>query len=509
MTSSKLIISNTAVTYFMSLFSAFVSLFTTRWVLQELGESDFGLYSVVGSLIVVLVFLSTKLSSGVARFYAYEIGRKDSNKVKQFFNTAFSINVLFAVIFVFVAYFLGEILIENFLNIPPQRLQTSVYVLRMSILSTGFSLISTPFVAMFVAKQNFMELATIAILQTLLVFGGVFILRYIAGDKLMIYSIIISLIYITIYSVQIIRASIVYNECRVSRKMLFNKSQIKSLVSFSFWNILADLGHLFRTQGTSILTNLFFSTNGNAALSVANSISSQSSALTNSLSRALSPAIISSVGSNDNERALKMSLIAPKIAVVLMLFFSVPFIVEINNILYLWLGDAPAKTNVLAICMIIMYIVEKTTLGQDILLQARGTIAKSQTLVAISYSLAVIIAYIMIRLNVGIISIGLACLFSMLIARISIIYCARQITGLTFFLWVKTLIFPTSVLFLLLFFISYMVTVCIDASIYRLLLNLLINVVSTICLSFYILFDKLIRNQIISIIKKTVLKTNT
>ncbi|WP_221659308.1 MATE family efflux transporter [Bacteroides salyersiae] len=496
MSSNKLIVSNTAITYFRTLFSAFISLFTTRWVLQELGESDFGLYSVVGALISVLVFLSAKLSNGVARFYAYEIGKQDMYKVKQYFNTAFSINIFFAIIFIFIALFLGELLIEHFLNIPPQRLQSSIYVLRMSILSTSFSLVSTPFVAMFTARQNFLELAVISILQTLLTFCGVYMLRYISGDKLLLYSIIISLVYVIVYSIQIIRGSIIYHECRISKKLLYNRCLVKSLVSFSFWNILADLGHLLRTQGISILTNLFFSTSGNAALGVANSISNQSSALTNSLSSALSPAIISSVGSNDNERALKMSLIAPKVAIVLMFFFSIPFVTEINNILTLWLGRVPQDTNVLATCMVIMYVIEKTTLGQDILLQAKGTIAKSQTLVSISYLSTILFAYIMISLNIGIMSIGLACIFSMLLARISIIYCSQQLSGLTFVLWIKTLIFPACILFLFLFLISFLITVCMDASIYRLLLNLAINAITTLSLSLYILFDKEIRDQI-------------
>ena len=318
----------------------------------------------------------------------------------------------------------------------------------------------------------------------------------------MLYSTIISLIYVVIYSIQIVRGSIIYRECRISRKFLFNRRPVKSLVSFSFWNILADLGHLLRTQGISILTNLFFSTSGNAALGVANSISNQSSALTNSLSSALSPAIISCVGSNDHERALKMSLIAPKVAIVLMLFFSVPFITEINNILSLWLGHVPKDTNVLAICMIVMYVIEKTTLGQDILLQAKGIIAKAQTLVALSYLLTIVLAYVMISLGMGIISIGLACVFSMLLARTSVIYCAQQLEGLTFVLWIRTLIFPACILFLLLFLLSFLITICMDASIYRLILNLTVNAIATLCLSFYIFFDRMIRDRIIDFFNK-------
>lgn len=72
---NKLIASNTIVTYSRTILNVFLSLYSTRWVLQELGENDFGLYSLVGSLLIVLVFLSEKIINGVSRFYAYEIGR--------------------------------------------------------------------------------------------------------------------------------------------------------------------------------------------------------------------------------------------------------------------------------------------------------------------------------------------------------------------------------------------------------------------------------------------------
>ena len=54
-----------------------VSLFSACWVLEALGQSDFGLYGVVGSVILIITFLNGGLSVGVGRFYAYSIGRKD------------------------------------------------------------------------------------------------------------------------------------------------------------------------------------------------------------------------------------------------------------------------------------------------------------------------------------------------------------------------------------------------------------------------------------------------
>lgn len=45
-----------------------VSLYTSRVVLQVLGETDFGIYNVVGSIVVLFSFLNYALSTATQRF---------------------------------------------------------------------------------------------------------------------------------------------------------------------------------------------------------------------------------------------------------------------------------------------------------------------------------------------------------------------------------------------------------------------------------------------------------
>ena len=65
---------NTVVSYSRSLLALFLGLFSARWVLEALGQDDFGLYGVVGSLLVSISFLTVSLSGSVSRFYAFAIG---------------------------------------------------------------------------------------------------------------------------------------------------------------------------------------------------------------------------------------------------------------------------------------------------------------------------------------------------------------------------------------------------------------------------------------------------
>lgn len=60
---NKRIVKNTLYLYIRMLLVMVVSLFTVRIVLQALGQVDYGLYNVVGGIVVMFSFLSHVLSS--------------------------------------------------------------------------------------------------------------------------------------------------------------------------------------------------------------------------------------------------------------------------------------------------------------------------------------------------------------------------------------------------------------------------------------------------------------
>lgn len=60
----------------------FISLYTSRIVLSELGASDFGIYNIVGGVVVLFVFINNAIPT--QRFLTFELGRKDLIQLKKF-----------------------------------------------------------------------------------------------------------------------------------------------------------------------------------------------------------------------------------------------------------------------------------------------------------------------------------------------------------------------------------------------------------------------------------------
>ena len=74
---NKRIARNTLMLYFRMILLMGVSLYTSRIVLEVLGVEDFGIYNIVGGIVVMFGFLNTAMSTATQRFLSFELGQRN------------------------------------------------------------------------------------------------------------------------------------------------------------------------------------------------------------------------------------------------------------------------------------------------------------------------------------------------------------------------------------------------------------------------------------------------
>lgn len=75
------VLKNSGYLYFSMGLSMFVSLYSTRLILNALGSSDFGIFCIIGGAIGMLGFLNAAMSTTTQRFINYAEGEgKPENK---------------------------------------------------------------------------------------------------------------------------------------------------------------------------------------------------------------------------------------------------------------------------------------------------------------------------------------------------------------------------------------------------------------------------------------------
>lgn len=77
---NKRIAKNTLMLYFRMPLMMAVSLYTSRIVLDTLGETDYGIYNVVGGFVTMFALVSGAMTTATQRFLSYAIGEGKKEK---------------------------------------------------------------------------------------------------------------------------------------------------------------------------------------------------------------------------------------------------------------------------------------------------------------------------------------------------------------------------------------------------------------------------------------------
>jgi O-antigen/teichoic acid export membrane protein len=468
--------------------SAGFTLFASRWVLDALGQTDFGLYSLVGSVIVFIIFLNSVMSGSASRFYSLSIGRGDSQELTNWFNAAFGLHAGLATILVLLGWPLGEWVVSNWLTVPADRQSTCLWVFRVSLVSAFVNMVSVPFVGMFYARQRIAELAVWGLLQTFLVFCLGYSIGFFQGDRLMAYSIGMVGILVVIQSIQVGRAIKLFPECIPDRRRCFDLGRVRRIASFAGWNLIGTAGSLLRDQGTAILLNLNYGPRMNAAYGVATQVSAQTNQLASAMLGAFTPEITAREGRGERGGMLSLAHQASKFGTILVMLFAIPLMIEMDFVLRLWLHDPPAYAAGFCRFMLATFLVERTTTGLMIALNAKGAIAAYQITVGGGLLLTLPLAWILVRWTGIPTSVGAAILFTMVGVSLGRAFWAAKHLESSIGGWLKGVVLPCLVVGTLSALAGGTLHAGMEDSIPRLLLVGVLSGFATLCGAWYIAF---------------------
>lgn len=412
MSPNKRIFLNIVATYGRSLFAAAVGIFSSRWIFLAFGEVDFGLFAVVGSIIAFITFFNGVLGSSITRFYAYAIGeaRKMDDEsgrrhVCEWFNTALSVHTVVPLVLMLIGYPIGIYAIYHWLQIPPERVAACVWVFRISLVTAFAGMVSIPFVSLYTAYQDIVELSLYGVVNSVLVFMTSYWLMSVESDRLVVYALAMMLIHAGIPIIQVVRAFCKYRVCRIDFSAWWNGMRNKKLFSFAGWQFFGNCGAMMRAQACTMLTNVYFGPRLNAAYGISNTVLGQTGSLTNALIGAFTPAITSEEGAGDRCRMISYAWRSSRYGTYLLLLFLTPLSLEINEVLRLWLRNPPEWTSVLCLVAFIETVFNKMTVGQQLAIAAQGRIALYQATLGTIMIAAFPLAWVFILLGCGPVSV--------------------------------------------------------------------------------------------------------
>ena len=369
------VIKNTGWLYAKMGITMFISLWVTRLILQSLGASDFGIYSIVGGAVAMLGFFNAALSTATVRFMAYAEGQSDQKRKITIFNVSTALHLGIAAMMVVVLFAAAFAFFNGILNIPADRMNASYVVYGSLVSGVFFNICRVPYDAVINSHEHMKFYAILGIVESLLKLLVAFACVYTSKDKLVVYGVLMAIIPMVSYFASRGFCKRQYSECVFKPRAYWNMKDMREMLSFASWNLSISVTSMISSYGTGIVLNHFFGTLLNAAYGIAQQLNGQLMTFSSNMLKAVVPVITKSEGSGQRAAMLNRSTIACKYSYLILAIFAIPFILEADFILNIWLKDVPEWAVLFSRLNLIQSLILQLTVAYMASLHAEGNIS--------------------------------------------------------------------------------------------------------------------------------------
>lgn len=394
MSTANRVIKNTGFLYAKMAITVFISLYTTRLILNSLGASDFGIFNIVGGAISMLGFLNAAMAGATQRFMSYSEGEGDREKQKKIFNISIVLHALISLLVVLVLLVAGTFFFDGILNIPADRRFAAQVIYGSLIVSTAFTVMSVPYDAVMNAHENMKYYALIGIFESLLKLAVAFVCVYTAFDRLIVYGLLMAAIPLITLTIMRLYCHRHYAECVLAPKRYWDKAVAKEMTGFAGWNFLTSAASMIGQYGLGIVLNMFHGTIANAAQGIANQISGQLGAFGSSIKKALNPVISKSAGGGNEALMKQSSITGTKITFFVVTVLFVPVMVDIHFVLIAWLKVPPTYSVEFCLLLLVYNTIQNLTLFIPQAIAAVGNIKGSSIYNSVLSLAPIVLSYI-------------------------------------------------------------------------------------------------------------------
>lgn len=498
----KRIAKNTVMLYIRMIVIMIVSLYTTRVVLNVLGETDYGIYNIVGSVVVSMVFIRNSSMSATQRFLSYEIGLKERGNVSNVFSASMVLHLKFIVLIVLLLETIGLWFLNNVLDIPDERVLAANIVYQLSIITFCFNLARIPYNAVIISFENMNVYAVLSIVEALLKLALVFVLKYLTADKLILYGVLVLLITFIVNSLYIRYCRRNYaDDVRITLRG--NKDVEKKLRGFLGWNLLGGVAGVATMEGPNYFMNYYLGVTANAAMGIAKQVSGALFQFSASFQSAFNPQIVKAYASGENDYLMNLIIKTSLLSFYLLFIISLPVVLCANFIFNLWLIEVPHYTIGFSILIIISQFVVALASPLWMVVHATGDIKRYQIVLSCLNLLIIPASFIILKFSYSPYYILIFQLLLNIAIFIYRLYYTRLKIGLSLRIYFKSVVLKALFLSLCIIPIPFLLSIWVDGILGNVAV-ILFTIIYTGFVIFFLGIDKKMRREFVCFVQNKI-----
>lgn len=332
-----------------------VSLYTSRLALELLGETDYGIYSLVAGFVIFFGFLNISMERSITRFLLYEKGAGTPESLRRMFNVAMIAQFCIVGVVLLFGETIGLWWVNHRLNIPDGRMGATNWVYQLSLVTLCLNIVKVPYNSMIVAFEKLSFYAFFSMGEVLLRLGCILALLLLHDHLLIIYAaqfLAVTLVVVGVYRLYCTHARCFGRSCRFS--FYWNPKWFRDLIAFCGWSTLGSMAALGAMQGVSLILNHYFGVVANSAFGLAIMVQQASFSILASFQTAFSPKLVALYAQGLLDRLRPFIYKLGKYSFYMAAALLTPLCLNIDTALHVWLGDQiPTFTGTFSLlCMV-------------------------------------------------------------------------------------------------------------------------------------------------------------
>ncbi len=386
---------NTTILYIRLAIVSVCGLAYTRFGLQALGVTDYGMFSVVACIITFATVINTVMVSTSNRFIATAIGRGDEAETNRQFNVNLLIHVLIAVGTAVIALPVGHWYIDRYVNYDGNLADVRM-VYDVSMAGWILSFVGVPYNGLLLARERFLVFCSTDVLSSVVKLIVTYLLIDHFTHKLLIYVLVTAFMTGFPTFVYIYYCHRKFPE--ITRpKFVRGWKRYREVLGFSVGIAIGALASIVKSQGGALIVNAFFSAAMNAGLAIANSVCNILLTFANNAQKSISPQIVKNYAKGDIERSTILVCLASRVTYLSMFTVAVPFLLVPEKILDIWLAETPPYAITFIRLFIVDLLILSVNAGINDFIFASGRIKLYQIIVNGFLVLSVITGYAILK----------------------------------------------------------------------------------------------------------------
>lgn len=507
MKASNRVIFNTSILYVKMGVTILISLYSVRLVLASLGAVDYGIFNVIMGVVSMLSFLNAALTVSTQRYLSFYQAKDEKAKLVKIFNNSLVLHIFAGILIVVLLEFFGGYILKTYLQIPSNRMEVAYIVFHFASISVFFTFVSVPYSAAINANEKMIYIAVISILESFEKLILAIYITYTSADRLLVYGVCMGCITILSFFCYFMICHKKFDECRHFSYKHIDVNLLRDMGGFAGWNIIGSITGICKNQGVAVLLNIFKGPAVNAAYAVANQVSSQLNFFSATMLRSINPQIMKAEGAGNHLYMLGLANLACKYSFLLLAFFAIPCMFEMNTIMGLWLKEVPKHTVLFCNLILMAIMCDQLTVGVNSGFQACKLVRISSIFVGFIKLLILPLGYIVLKLGYSVYWVIILYAVVELLAGVMRIILANKYMGLNVLYYLKEVIFRVIPPVIITCGICYLIIKTISVE-YRIIVTVVVSFVAFVSSSYFLSLQDSEREHIRNLAFKIRTKVN-